>query len=175
MKYIVSIDPGISTGVVVGQFSDVEPFSFVKVEQIPNGLAGLLEHYGAGGLKALPELLGGDVTVICERFTPRPMRRSYKSNELEPLRIEGFLIGQGVMPVDYADKRWRSPQYLVLKKGASAYESKKLSDDVLRGNGLWLTGKMVGQPDANDVISATKHALSYLAGVGHQPTLEWLS
>lgn len=171
-RTIVALDPGMSTGVVVANYTPDTELEVVRVDQIEGGIIGLNNHAPSeDDVSFWVEALYG--TVISERFTPRPLRRSYKSNELEPLRIEGFLMAEDIMPYDYKDRRWRSPQYQVLLKGEDAAESKKLSDNLLREHNLWHTGKQVGCKDANDVNSAMKHVVSYLVELKHEPTLEW--
>lgn len=78
----------------------------------------------------------------------------------------------GVMPYDYENKRWQRAACQLLAGGATKAERKKNSGLVLKQGGLWLTGKDVGQKDADDAISAQKHALWYLLHtVKHEPTI----
>jgi hypothetical protein len=87
---------------------------------------------------------------------------------------EGLLVGRGIMPA-YPRGNWQPATSQVLVHGKSPEESKKLSDELLKRLGLWLTGADVGRPDANDVMSATKHIIWFLTRtLKHKPTLEWV-
>ena len=110
--------------------------------------------------------------VICEKFTPRPNGKGGLTlASVEPLRIEGHLVGSGIMP-DYPDKAWRQPssQYFMCPtRGMTLPEKKKAANKWLKDNGFYFTGRDVGCKDADDARSATLHALSYLRKF-HKPT-----
>lgn len=168
MIRLVSIDPGMSTGLFVGEYSETEPLVKLDSYQIADGLPGLhlfLEDSGILDSKYRT------VQVISERFTPRPMRRAYKSEELEPLRIEGYLMAKGYMPYDYKDIRWGRPERMVIAGGSTTAQRKKNGDDKLREMGLWTLPTEVGRADNFDVIASTKHAVGYLLQIMHQPTM----
>lgn len=168
MTVLVSIDPGMSTGIFLGHYTDTQPLEKTATYQIEGGRQGLhdfLERTGILNNKY------GNVMVISERFVPRPMRRSYKSDELEPLRIEGYLMAIGAMPFDYSDPRWGRPERMVIAGGSSTSQRKKAGDDKLREMGFWTLPKDVGMKDANDANAATKHAVGYMLQT-HEPTRE---
>lgn len=167
MTYLLSLDPGMSSGLVLGAYTDTEPFHVVEMAQVTGGLKGFISEIWNMYVQR-------DSLVICEKFTPRPNNGggglSLKS--VEPLRIEGYLVGNRYLP-DYSpqEKQWRQPSQQYLGGGTLA-EKKKLARDFLRECGMLSTGKDVGQPDADDVNSATMHALNYLRDKKHMPTLE---
>lgn len=208
MTTLISIDPGMSSGIAVGTYSDTEPFQLTHVFQIEGGLKGFVKnvrlieeeyalwgslHIGRKSFNLWDTLYSGCVCgsedddcdcpfdveeeygdVICEKFTPRPNGKGGLTlASVEPLRIEGHLVGSGVMP-DYPDKAWRQPssQYFMCPtRGVTLPEKKKSANKWLRENGFYFTGKDVGCKDADDARSATLHALSYLRKF-HRPTQE---
>lgn len=147
----------MATGLFLGRFSDDTPLERISYAQVSGGLEGLKEHL-------VPTR--GIYTVVCEKFSPRPMARTYRLAELEPLRIEGWLTSR------FSDITWQSPGYMVLEKGKTTAENKKLSDNLLKRGGLWLTGKNVGLKDANDANAAAKHALAHMRSIKHQPSID---
>lgn len=152
MKKLLSIDPGMMSGVVIGQFDDDMPYIRLGWAEVPDGLEGI-----AG--TAMP--WDADV-VVCERFRARHMARSYRQNELEPLRIEGFVRAMR------GDTHFRWPEQRGLGMGGVP-----AMHQAMKSNGLWLTGEAIpNHKDADDVNAATAHALAWLASQGHEPTLE---
>lgn len=204
MTTLISIDPGMSSGIAVGTYSDTDPFELTHVFQIEGGLKGFVKNvrlsqgdyaeYGSLWVlrnsfrlwntvypecacesddcehpyDALEEY--GD--IICEKFTPRPNGKGGLTlPSVEPLRIEGYLVGSGIMP-DAPGKNWRQPssQYFMCpSRGMTLPQKKKAARAWLKENDFYFTGKDVGCKDADDARSATLHALSYLRKF-HRPT-----
>lgn len=166
MTYIVSIDPGVSSGIAVGQYSATDALVVVNRFQISGGLSGLLPD-----LENMSPIIPGTL-VICEKFTPRSGNGfSHTTKSVEPLRCEGALIALGLMP-DYPDPRWRQPTAQYFSGGETPAARKKASRAFLKKHDLYLTGKDVGQRDADDAISATLHLFGYMRQIKHRPTLE---
>lgn len=157
MTKLIAIDPGMTSGVFVGEYDDLAPLLRTGYAQIPGGIKGFAAWFIANRIWLLD-------TIICEKFVPLPMARSWKLDELEPIRIEGML--------DAYNPVWQRSMAMVLRDGATQAARKKNSDDLLRRNGWWLTGKDVGLKDANDANAAAKHALAYMRSIGHMPTIE---
>lgn len=183
VQHILSIDPGKSSGIALGTFNDTEPYSLVNTWQFGGGLIGLrgwvvsrafYDSYSDGEWvgKGIP----GGVTTICEKFTPlQNTGFNLTLDSVEPLRGEGYLVGVGLMP-DYPDPVWRRPNEMYLYGGKTLPEKKKRAYKFLKDNGMHLTGKTVGQPDAFDARSATLHGISYVMKVlGHKPTYQMVS
>lgn len=162
MPNILGIDPGMSTGIVFGQYTDTTPFQRTAFWQVEGGLTGLSQWWGF--LRWYPSVT--TVEYVVEKFVPLPMARSFKLDELEPIRIEGWLAGRAAGIV------WQRSSAMVLAGGDTTAQRKKNSDEVLRKMGLWTTGKEVGLKDANDVNSAQKHIVGYLKSIQHAPTLD---
>lgn len=163
MTTLLAIDPGMRTGLFFGQYTESTPLMRTGFLQLDGGLGGfkpwLEKQFNKG--------MDWDVWV-CEKFVPLPMARSFKLAELEPIRIEGML-------------EWVSDEVIFQRSGAMVLANepnattarrKKLSDDVLKRAGWWLTGKRdLNMSDANDANAAAKHALAYMRSIGHEPTI----
>lgn len=161
---------------VWGSYSDSEPYTRRSFQQIQGGLdffIGLL-------LKDLDSPFYEEdegplfehqakTTIVFEQFTLRPNGFTPSSRALEPLRIEGALRYYN----DFSTLVMQAPSAQLLAGGDTPTERKRNSDNVLKRAGLWVTGKDVGQKDADDVISAQKHALHYMIHtLKHEPTIE---
>lgn len=181
MTYLLSIDPGMSTGIVLGRFEDNTEYERLEFWQVEGGLPGLRAwldiHFNetdSGWWKfrdIFPYVIESyEVTIVCEKFIPWPAPRSFKLNELEPIRIEGVIEDRFDPEVV-----WQPATAMVLAGGDTKPQRKRNSDDVLRRMGLWTTGKDVGMKDSNDVNSAQKHAIAYLKNIGHEPTKRFLA
>lgn len=196
-EYVLSIDPGLSTGVALLSYEENSPAQLVEGWQFTGGVAGLLDWYvrtisngidlgSYVGGKANPVAVSWwlrdtheeDTAVVAEKFTARNTRGfSYTTASLEPLRGEGALIALGLMP-DYsvAEKRWRDPALQYFAGGSGKAEKKKRQHAFLKANGFYRTGKDFGTADADDFRSAASHGIVYIAReLKHKPTFEWLA
>ena len=180
MTYLLTIDPGMSTGITLGEFWENTPYERLAFWQIKGGLDALEgwihDHYDNYPDRwYFPECADPalsfrslDYELVVEKFVPLPAPRTFKTDELEPIRIEGAVQVMVRRPV------WQRAASMVLAGGTTPAQRKRASDDVLRRLGLWTTGSMVGMKDANDVNSAQKHAIAYLRSIKHRPTIEAL-
>jgi len=189
MTTLVVIDPGLSSGICVGEYSDTEPFRPTHAFQIEGGLTGFFDSfdriseiefnqfelwigkYGSDNLHRVDMEDEDSVRFVCEKFTPR---QSLTLKSAEPLRIEGALVQMGIVP-DYVqggkNPQWQHPPAQYFCGGQTLSEKKKRSREFLKKHGLHLTGKMVGCKDADDAISARLHAFAYMRRIKHMPTL----
>lgn len=169
-KCVLSIDPGVSTGIALIRYAPDDPPTLEGAWQFGGGVAGLIDWYH--------DHETGGCTVIAEKFAARNTRGfSYTTASLEPLRGEGALIALGLMP-DYTpkEKRWTDPKLQYLVGGEDLADKKKRQHKFLKDNGFYKTGKDFGTPDADDFRSAASHGLAYLAReLHHKPTFELLS
>lgn len=169
--YVTWFDPGVSTGVVSGWFNDTHHYEPRQIWQIPGGQEGLIDWLEEGWPGHYGEIIGS------EKFIPRPIEGgSHTLESTYPLVQEGLLVGRGIMP-PYPRGHWQPATSQTLRRSPDndPDKNRKLSDELLQRLGLWLTGTDVGQPDANDVISATKHVIWFLTRtLKHKPTLEWV-
>jgi hypothetical protein len=167
-EYVLSIDPGLSTGIALLSFEEDSPAELVEGWQFTGGVAGLIgwlsEHWSNdhwdsyNDERAYPMLWTGGlyfraseegdyperrVRIVTEKFTARNTRGfSYTTASLEPLRGEGALIALGLMP-DYtlAEKRWRDPNYQYLVGGKDRADKKKRMHNFLNDVGMRRTGR----------------------------------
>lgn len=196
MKTLISIDPGQSTGVVIGKYSEHLPFTLMHAFQFEGGVEGFLRSVNVQedfigvtrdlvfgetpevpGVAATLDYLDEDrdelvacSTVVAEKFTARGSGNgfSYRTDALEPLRVEGALLAMGLNP------EWRQPpkQYFMAPAGTPLNEKKKLAHKWLKDKGLYIAPKDVGCKDANDARSAALHAIAWLRDKHHIPTLK---
>lgn len=177
-RYILSIDPGLSSGIALGFASETEPYSLIKVWQFGGGAKALAEWIEDWKNRRtlngpLPDAINH---TICEKFTPlQNAGFNLTLDSVEPLRGEGVLLALGVMP-DHPDPTWRRPANMYKYGGKSLPEKKKRAYQFLKDNGMHLTGKTVGCPDAFDARSATLHGIAYAIDVlEHKPTFDLVS
>ena len=162
-------DTGKSSGFVWGEFTPTTPFKRLGYAQVSGGLRGVLDWLDENAW-----VYDMDVR-LCEKFTP--LNNSGFSQTLDstlPLVIEGALIARGVMP-DYTSETFDvfpRPAALYFMGGANKAEKLKRSRAWLKEHGLLLTGKDVGQADADDAVSAQLHAFAYLLRRRHRPTMQ---
>lgn len=183
MKTLISIDPGMSSGVIAGIYSDDIPFELTHAFQIEGGVEGFIKQVSISytwlgedtnlfvylpGVEE-PIQIGEGVTVLVEKFTARGAAAgpfALKTDALEPLRIEGALLAMGV-PIT-----WVSPAQQYFIGGRDKAEKKKRQHAWLKENGYAIMPKDLGTKDADDARSACAHAISWLRRQKHKPTLE---
>lgn len=161
MSKILSMDPGMSTGIVHAAVEDDALPEILMKWQVEQGLPGVNDWGYENHLTA-----GFADRLVCERWHPRPGARSYKLDELEPIRIEGMLESF------YDDiLLFRQPEQRHLFKESDRFEK---SAAFLQWAGYWTTGSEVGCKDANDANSAMMHLFGYLRDNKHRPTVRLL-
>lgn len=134
VERVMAVDPGKSTGIVVGDFYDDREFSIIHVQQLKyeywmSNVYDILTTYN----KYAPDV------VVCEQFDLRPGNNFLA--DLTPVKINSVLeweIG-GIV--------WQTP----------AMAKTTMPDHVLKSLGFWPTGTDVSQPDADDVRDAGRH------------------
>lgn len=178
-KYILSIDPGKSSGIALLSYNDREVW-LEGAWQFSGGLVGFIHWHETEGT----EWVGtqdGPVDYIAEKFTARNTQGfSYTTDSFEPLRIEGMLVYSEYLP-DYTptEKRWRDPKLQYLVGGKDKAEKKKRQHKFLKDSGFYVAPSALGTTDADDFRSACAHGLAYLQrelkhhGV-HARVSEWM-
>lgn len=188
-KYLLSIDPGLSTGVVLLGYND-EASWLEAAWQFSGGVYGFLtwlanntedSPFRSGwslaptysGLLELSYFYDDAPLVIAEKFNARATQGfGYTTDSLEPLRLEGAMIGRGLMTAGDS-KQWRSPVLQYVVGGKDKADKKKRLHKFLKDSGFYVAPKDVGCGDADDVRSALGHGLAYLAREEkHLPTYE---
>lgn len=185
MKTLISLDPGFSTGLCVGTYSDDTPFELTHAFQIEGGVEGFLKRVstfenGYGDfLVAIKDSTGSfagetvgeetELTVLVEKFNARGSANagfSYTTASLEPLRVEGAILALGIKP------QWVQPAQQYFLGGKDKAEKKKRQHKWMKDSGYFISPKSVGAKDADDARSALAHCISYLRRQKHKPTLD---
>jgi len=168
---ILWFDPGLSTGIQYGVFTDSDAYEMRKVWQIGGGVAGLRKwiHGGENELYKHADIIGS------EKFIPRPVEgMSHTLESTLPLVLEGVLMECELMPV-YPEGHWQPATAQTLVNGRDAAENRKRTNLLLKNAGYWMTGSQSGLPDSNDVNSTTRHILHFMCRkLKHAPTIEAL-
>lgn len=181
-KYVISIDPGLSTGIALLSYEEDSPAELVEGWQFGNGVTGLLKwveahNYGIDSFGPVG-LSDSELTVIAEKFTARnPKGFHYTTASLEALPCEGALQALWLMPkYTVAEKRWRDPSLQYFAGGTGKAERKKRQHAFLKANGFYRTGRDLGSPDADDFRSATAHGINYIVReLRHRPTFDMIA
>jgi hypothetical protein len=155
-EIITVIDPGGSTtGWSVWMLPSNLPIERIDYGLIKDGLFGFIE-WALNHHRYLRE-----ATVVCEKFVPEGGPEDYT-----PLQIEGALIS--------ALYNLAAPEAVFqLRSRKRNLGVKRVRDDLLKENGLWLPGSdpAIDWTDARDVNDTALHALIYAKDRGHEPTL----
>lgn len=173
VKYLLSIDPGKSSGAAVLEYTPAS-VSLVEAYQVVPGVSAFRRL-----LDTLQATWGHlDPTWISEKFSPRPGQGfTHGLDSTIPLVCEGVLIDRDLLP-EYAtgEKRWRSPSLMYLVGGDGLADRRKRMHRFLKESGFYVTGKQFGSPDADDARSAIAHGLSYLAReLRHEPSFRLMT
>ena len=198
MKTLISIDPGMSTGISVGTYSDTEPYKLTHFFQIEGGLEGFLKnvrHYddtddfSSGGTCFSVEsqtgewrdgcclwfgdILGQDEiespVFLVEKFTARGGGQGFA---LRTEHLEPLRI-EGAMLAMGLKPHWVSPPQQYFAGGEGKAKKKQAQHKWLKEKGLYVTGKMVDSSDADDVRSSIAHAVGWLMRQKHRPTINY--
>lgn len=148
MTYLISIDPGRATGIALGWFSEKAPYSLEEVwvtHDGPEGVADWWEMYR----KRTSKYVRHSHRVV-EDFT-----NDFSFADLDSVEVIGYLKGIRFRIDDY-----QSPS-----------SKRHCPDQILKENGLWVTGSMVDHTDGRDANDAIIHGITNLVLRQHRPTL----
>lgn len=163
---ILFCDPGRSTGLAWGYYDKDTPFTLEGYAQVDGGLLGLLIWLGDN------KKIADGHEWFAEYYKPYAAIQTIDS--MYPKYIEGSLVTLGYMDdYDLYPANWRTSNYQYVVSGKNAAEKKSKQNAWIKAEHpeLYVTGKMVGQKDADDVRSAIGHILSILRDHKHLPTI----
>lgn len=165
--YLLAIDPGRSSGAVLGYYNHTEPFVPVQSWQLGGGVIGLRDWWRSA------RLIYDEVVV--EKYVPLSGQGFAQTlDSVEPLRCEGFLVSEGVVE-DYQPKspQWQRANEQYFRGGTGKVDKRKRSKLWLKEHGLYLTGGQLEpkRPDSEDRTSALLHAFARMRKINHGPTM----
>ena len=166
--HILAFDPGKSSGISQAMLTEDGHLEFIGTWQVSGGAVGLKRWLlSTGNLGSY-----NDFHVIAEKFIPFGIKgANYTVDSLEPLVGEGVLIALDYLPAwDKSEPQWQVASKQYMYGGKTKVEKRKLAKEFLKKHGWYLTGKNVGQPDAEDAISARLHVIYYITHtLRHKP------
>ena len=154
MPHILSIDPGLITGLSIGYYSDTEAYS--------------LERAWTRSFQDLSDELWNDLIPhgmlkVVERFVPQSgAEYTLREDDLAGVEVIGMLRHALDDPQNII---WRT------RSQKSIAGSPENSDQILKDNELWQTGTLADWHDGRDVNDSILHALGHLKDTNHMPTL----
>lgn len=156
MTYILSIDPGLITGLSIGHFSYKDGYTLQKTwtrgfQELSDDLWNETIPYDNKTIK------------VIERFVPQSgANYTLKEDDLAGVEVIGMLKHALNLPEQI---NWRT------RSQKSIAGSPEKSDQILKDHGLWQEGAMVDWHDGRDANDSILHALGYLKDTNHMPTL----
>lgn len=161
MSLILSIDPGLNTGVALAYFDDVTPYTLRERWQVHGGPVGLDRWLDAGGFQ------GADVLVV-EKFI---LARNDFAADLTPVQDEGVIMAaadRARLPILWQPRsdKGRLTGYSEKAKAGTKTQRQRERFDFLERFGMYAAG--TENDDSNDAIT---HGLVYLKRIEHLPTL----
>lgn len=147
---VMTIDAGQSTGVAIIDYPADKPMQVVHVDQFKAGLEDTVRELV--GLQKTYD----PIVVAIEQFDLRPGNKFLADlTTVEVNAVLKYVWGYDAIV-------WQTP----------AQAKGQVNDLILKRLGLWLTGKDVGEKDADDVRDALRHNIYYAVNsLGHLPTI----
>ena len=151
-KLLLSIDPGLATGISLWRVPSNEPLERVDYWLVKDGLRGFMSW-------VYDHFLDGFSFVVLEEFIQDGRTPRVDTNALE---IQGYLKGTSQF-------LWPENQKLYLHRNS---RKTTVGDKLLKQHGFWLTGRDVAWTDGRDVNDSQLHALAW-AKDNHAPSREY--
>ncbi|AGY47138.1 hypothetical protein CN1A_29 [Clavibacter phage CN1A] len=150
MTYLLSFDPGVSSGIALGSFGPKQAYEFIEGWEPQGGTEGLIEWWTQHA-----DWPGWDNTIwVSELFVLA--NNDFVAN-IESKRGEGAIMMMAhPQKVNWQDR--------TRKAG--------VPNRILKEHGLWQSGVDYQHEDGRDVNDAIIHALEYLRSRVHIPTLK---
>lgn len=168
-RYVLSFDPGLSTGVALLAVPDDSPAYVVQGWQFTGGAVALLEW-----VSSHRELLDSVDHVCVEKFKPiNHSNYALTLASVTPLVCEGVLLATGIIPTYPEWVGFRKPGDHYVVGGKNLADKKKRLRAFLKDTGNYRMPKELGTPDSDDFASAAGHAFAYAMKVlNHRPTFD---
>lgn len=145
MTFLLSVDPGGSTGWALFYFDAGQRLTHIEHGTIPGGLDGFIGWWRHDPISR--QLTPGQDIVVAEGF-----------------RLDGRTVSPDLTPVAILGAlRVLWPNYVTQMNTQKA----QAPDDLLKRADLWWPGKGHDR-------DAARHAIAYTRNIVHIPTLEWL-
>jgi len=159
-KYVLSIDPGKSSGIALGHYTETQPYHLLRAWQFSGGAMGIIDWIKH-------KHISRSMTIISEKFTPRPNGKfGLTLGSVESLVGEGVLLAFDLMPpYTPSESRWQQPQMQYFVGGKDKTEKRKRLKKFLKDTDNYVFGKELGQPDNEDAVSAIAHGIAYVMKV----------
>lgn len=164
MTRLLTIDPGLSTGVALGFYDDTTPYTLLERWNVLGGVPGFVQFIGEGHVASADQL-------VSESFV---LRDNDFAADLVPVRVEGAILTLQALGSPHLPARvtaWQPPS----DKGSligypadcvSNTQRQRFRFDFLDRFGLFIPG--TAQDDAHDAIT---HSIVFLRRKRHRPTL----
>jgi hypothetical protein len=160
----MAIDPGGTTGIAEGYYTDTQPLKFTSIYVATEGIKGFAKEW-RNALDSVDDF-------VVETFVPRA--NEFIAN-VDGVEVIGLIKGEMYMEEGnisvphswYFQARTEKAALLSAKES----NSETANNAWLKGHGLWQTGKMVGWKDGRDANDAIIHALVHMKKIRHIPTL----
>ncbi len=164
MTLLLSLDPGLNTGIALGYYDDTTPYSLQNRWQVHGGLDGFVDW-----LDIHSASVGGWDEIVSEKFILSSANRF--TPDTTPLLIEGALQAFLWLEDIPANLYWQpnTAKADLIGYPATAKtkaQRQRLRFDFLKEHGLFVPGE--DNTDSNDCCV---HALVFLRRRGHMPTI----
>jgi len=159
MTYLLTIDPGRSTGIALGFYDAITPYRLIERWNVLGGVAGFIHWWKTTDI-SFDE-------IVIESFVLDPDNKF--SADLTPVQIEGMIMallyGSGLSLVwqPRTDKAGLKPYP---KDCTTSTQRQRFRFDFLDQFGLFAAG--AANDDSNDAVT---HALVHLKRLRHMPSM----
>lgn len=160
MTLLLTIDPGKNSGIALGHYDDVTPYTLIERWQVHGGVDGFKRWWREGHWKRADKLVVEKFILASDNeFTA----------DLTPVAIEGalsVLLDESHLVAVWQPRSDKSRLVGYPKSAVTKKQRQRVRFDFLDRFGLFAAGS-----DNDDSHDAITHALVYLKGCGHLPTL----
>lgn len=142
-RILLSVDPGVRTGISLCQYSATEPLSVIETWDVPGSTKGF--HAWSKELVSVDE-------IVCEDFILLPGKYGIVLDSLKVIGALQYLALERQVPLTFQPPAGRI---------------KAVPNEVLKVFGMYLPGKA-----HRNELESNRHALWYMKRRNHLPTLK---